>query len=34
MIVLSDDLLTVDPDRIMDVTVEQTYLNGELVYRQ
>lgn len=34
MIVLSDDLLTIDPERIMDVTIEQTYINGELVYRQ
>jgi len=34
MIVLSDDLLTIDPERIMDVTVEQTYINGELVYQQ
>ncbi|MCB1672872.1 MAG: amidohydrolase [Gammaproteobacteria bacterium] len=34
MIVLSDDLLTIDPERIMDVTVEQTYVNGKLVYQQ
>lgn len=34
MIVLSDDLLTIDIERIMDVTVEQTYVNGELVYQQ
>ena len=34
MIVLSDDLLTIDPLRIMDVTIEQTWLGGELVYRQ
>ena len=34
MIVLSDDLLTIDFERIMDVTVEQTYINGELVYQQ
>jgi predicted amidohydrolase YtcJ len=32
MIVLSDDLLTIDPERIMDVEVEQTYVGGELVY--
>lgn len=34
MIVLSDDLLTIDPERIMDVTIEQTWVNGELVYQQ
>lgn len=34
MIVLSDDLLSIEVDRIMDVTVEQTYINGELVYQQ
>lgn len=34
MVVLSDDLLSIDFERIMDVTVEQTYLNGELVYRR
>jgi len=34
MIVLSDDLLTIDPEQIMAVTVEQTYLNGELVFQQ
>ena len=32
MIVLSDDLLTIDPERIMDVEVEQTWLAGRLVY--
>ena len=32
MIVLSDDLLTIDPERIMDVEVEQTWLGGRLVY--
>ncbi len=34
MIVLSDDLLTIDFERIMDVEVEQTYIGGELVYQQ
>ena len=33
MIVLSDDILTIDPERIMDITIDQTYVNGELVYR-
>lgn len=34
MIVLSEDLLTIDPERIIDVEVEQTYVAGQLVYRQ
>lgn len=34
MIVLSDDILTVDPDDIMAIQVEQTYLGGELVYQK
>ena len=34
MIVLSDDLLTIDFEQIMNVEVEQTYVNGELVYQQ
>lgn len=34
MIVLSDDLLTIDPERIMDVTIEQTFVAGELVFEQ
>ncbi|MGK0261157.1 MAG: putative amidohydrolase YtcJ, partial [Candidatus Azotimanducaceae bacterium] len=34
MIVLSDDLLTINPDKIMGVTVEQTYIHGELVYQK
>ncbi len=32
MILLSDDLLTIDPERIMDVQVEKTWIGGELVY--
>ena len=32
MIVLSDDILTVDEEKIMDIVVEQTYVDGELVY--
>jgi predicted amidohydrolase YtcJ len=32
MIVLSDDLMTIDPERIMDVEVEKTWVAGELVY--
>jgi len=34
MIVLSDDLLSIDPEQIMDVEVEQTWLAGELVYQR
>ncbi|MEM7016719.1 MAG: amidohydrolase [Pseudomonadota bacterium] len=34
MIVLSDDLLTVEPAQIMDVQVEQTWLGGKLVYQK
>lgn len=33
MIVLSDDILTLDPEQIMDIEVEQTYVGGELVYQ-
>jgi len=29
---LSNDILTIDPERIMDIEVEQTYVNGKLVY--
>lgn len=32
MIVLSQDILTVDVEEIMDIEVEQTYVGGELVY--
>jgi len=32
MIVLSDDLLTIDPEQIMDVAIEATYVGSELVY--
>ncbi len=32
MILLSDDLLTIDPERIMEVEVERTWLAGRLVY--
>jgi predicted amidohydrolase YtcJ len=32
MIVLSDDLLTIDPEQIMDVLIEQTFVHGKLVY--
>jgi len=34
MIVLSNDILTIDPERIMDIEVEQTYVNGKLVYEK
>ena len=32
MIVLDQDILTIDPDHIMDIEVEQTWLGGKLVY--
>lgn len=32
MIVLSDDILSIDPERIMDIEIEQTYVAGKLVY--
>lgn len=34
MIVLSEDLLSIDPERIMEVQVLRTYVNGALVYQQ
>ena len=33
MIVLSEDILSIDPERIMDIKIEQTYLDGKLVYQ-
>ena len=32
MIVLDQDILTIDPAHIMDINVEQTWLGGKLVY--
>ena len=34
MIVLDQDILTVDPQDIMDIVVEQTWLGGKLVYER
>jgi predicted amidohydrolase YtcJ len=34
MIVLSNDILTIDPELFMDIEVEQTYVNGKLVYEK
>ena len=34
MIVLEQDILTVDPDYIMDINVKQTWLGGKLVYER
>lgn len=34
MIVLSEDILTIDSAQIMDIEIEQTWLGGELVYEQ
>ena len=33
MVVLSDDILTIDSEEIMDIEIEQTYVGGELVYQ-
>ena len=33
MIVLSEDILSIDPERIMDIEIEQTFVGGELVYQ-
>lgn len=32
MVLLSEDLLTIDPERIMGVAVEKTWIGGELVH--
>lgn len=34
MIILSDDLLTIDPERILDVQVEKTILGGRVVFER
>jgi hypothetical protein len=34
MIVLSEDILSIDPERILDVDVLQTFLGGELVFEK
>lgn len=34
MIVLDQDILTIDPDHIVDIEVEQTWLGGKLVYER
>ena len=34
MVVLSQDLLTIDPDRIMDTEVEMTVLGGAIVFER
>ena len=33
-VVLSEDLLTIDPRRIKDVEVDMTFVGGEAVYRR
>ena len=33
MIVLSKDILTVDPEEIMGIEIEQTYVGGNLVFQ-
>ena len=32
MVVLSEDILTIEEERIMDIEIEQTYVDGKLVY--
>jgi hypothetical protein len=34
MIVLSADILTIEPERIMDIEIEQTYVDGKLVFEK
>lgn len=34
MIVLDQDIITIDPDHIMDINVERTWLGGKLVYER
>lgn len=34
MVVLSEDLLTIDPDRIMDVEVDMTIVEGDVLYER
>jgi predicted amidohydrolase YtcJ len=34
VIVLDQDILTIDPDHIMDIKVEQTWLGGKMVYER
>ncbi len=33
MLVLSEDILTIDPEQIMNIQIEQTYVGGDLVYQ-
>ncbi len=34
MVILSDDLLTIDPERILDVVVEKTIVGGTVVFER
>jgi len=34
MIVLSDDLLTIDPERILDIVIEKTIVGGRVVFER
>ena len=34
LIVLNEDILTVDPDTIKDIAVDYTIVNGEIVYER
>jgi predicted amidohydrolase YtcJ len=33
MVVLGEDILTIDPQRIMEIPIEQTIVGGEVLYR-
>ncbi|MFC4409074.1 amidohydrolase family protein [Chungangia koreensis] len=33
-VVLNEDILTIDPNQIGDILVEETYMAGESVYRR
>ena len=34
MIILPADILTIDPKRIMDIEIEQTHVDGKLVFKK
>ncbi|MHA2255760.1 MAG: amidohydrolase family protein [Candidatus Heimdallarchaeaceae archaeon] len=34
MVVLSDDILTIPPEQIIDISVEMTIVEGETVYKK
>ena len=34
MIVLSDDILSIDPEKIIDIRVDETYIDGKMVFKR